>query len=212
MLGYLNQPDKARPPWLSACLVTLPRIDQTSVEKRVAVDRGLRLPGPGRKSLFRLKEFGEVVPPACWINTGGEKLYATEVESVLRSHPEVKQVWRVEPCRVGLDSCHFPSKVAVFGLADPHMGEVVCAAVIPSSPVAHTAEANIEHRLQEFCRSQLSKFKVREFVDLEFNSGPQHQVPRKVIVWKDPEFPTNSSGKIMKHMIKENVSGQRCRM
>jgi acyl-CoA synthetase (AMP-forming)/AMP-acid ligase II len=70
------------------------------------------------------------------INTGGEKVYSTEVEYVLYQHPAVLEA-------------------AVFGSPDPVWGEVVTAAV-----VVRPAMALSEEELVTFCRPRLAAFKL----------------------------------------------------
>jgi acyl-CoA synthetase (AMP-forming)/AMP-acid ligase II len=70
------------------------------------------------------------------INTGGEKVYSTEVEHVLYEHPAVLEA-------------------AVFGIADALWGEVVAAAVV-LRPGAHATAED----LAGFCRARLGAFKV----------------------------------------------------
>ncbi|NLA35591.1 MAG: acyl-CoA synthetase [Actinobacteria bacterium] len=70
------------------------------------------------------------------INTGGEKVYPEEVESVLRSHEAVYDA-------------------VVTGVADDRFGQTVCAVVqwVPG------AEATLED-LREFCRAELAGYKL----------------------------------------------------
>jgi acyl-CoA synthetase (AMP-forming)/AMP-acid ligase II len=60
------------------------------------------------------------------INTGGEKVFAEEVEQVLIEHPGVRDA-------------------LVVGLPDPRWGQRVTAVVAPASAVAATAEALVAH-------------------------------------------------------------------
>jgi 3-oxocholest-4-en-26-oate---CoA ligase len=60
------------------------------------------------------------------INTGGEKVFAEEVEQVLIEHPGVRDA-------------------LVVGLPDPRWGQRVTAVVAPASGGAPTAEALIAH-------------------------------------------------------------------
>ena len=69
------------------------------------------------------------------IITGGEKVFSTEVEHVLYSHPAVLEA-------------------AVFGLPDPTWGESVTAAI-----VLRTNASATPHDLITFCRSKLTHYK-----------------------------------------------------
>ncbi len=70
------------------------------------------------------------------INTGGEKVYPEEVETVLKAHP-------------GIDDA------VVVGVPDEHWGERVVAVVQPR--VGATVEL---HDVQELCREELAGYKV----------------------------------------------------
>lgn len=69
------------------------------------------------------------------IITGGEKVYSTEVESVLYTHPAVLEA-------------------AAYGAPDPVWGEIVAAAVVLRPASAATVD-----ELMEFCRERLGGFK-----------------------------------------------------
>ena len=70
------------------------------------------------------------------INTGGEKVFAEEVEAVLRSHPGI-------------------GDVAVVGLPDQRFGQRIVALVQPRESQAPTLDM-----LQEHCRQELAGYKV----------------------------------------------------
>jgi long-chain acyl-CoA synthetase len=70
------------------------------------------------------------------INVGGFNVYPREVEDVLLSHPDV------------LDA-------AVFGVADPHYGQVVHAWVIARPGVGPDVQSLLDH-----CASQLVRYKI----------------------------------------------------
>ena len=78
---------------------------------------------------------------------GGENIYPVEIEVRLLEHPEVVDV-------------------AVFGMPDPHWGEVVCAALRfrPSQSIPTAVE------LRDFCRQSLApqKAPARYFVSNTF--------------------------------------------
>ncbi len=69
------------------------------------------------------------------IRTGGESVAPSEVEEVLRAHPDV-------------------AEVAVIGVPDPSWGEVVCAVVVPRAGAAPDLET-----LQRHCETRLAGFK-----------------------------------------------------
>jgi len=76
------------------------------------------------------------------INTGGEKVYPEEVESMLKAHPGVYDV-------------------LVVGVADDRWGEAVTAVVQPTEGFAPTVEELAEH-----CRGQLAGYKIPRSVVL----------------------------------------------
>ncbi|MGI8328926.1 AMP-binding protein [Actinomadura scrupuli] len=100
------------------------------------------------------------------INTGGEKVYAEEVETVLRAHPAV-------------------AEAMVIGVADPRLGQRVTAVVaaapaaVPGAePAAAPAgsfvldQEALARELMAHCRSSLAGYKVpREF---RFTEGVRH--------------------------------------
>ena len=95
------------------------------------------------------------------LKTGGEKISALEIEDVLRS---------VE----GVSDC------AVVGVPDPDWGERVCAAVVPTGPVAPT-----ERALRAFAKSRLAPYKVpKEFLIVD-------------------ALPRNAMGKVQKRAVRE---------
>jgi acyl-CoA synthetase (AMP-forming)/AMP-acid ligase II len=83
------------------------------------------------------------------IVTGGEKVYCSEVESVIDEHPAV-------------------SEAAVFGIPDPQWGELVMACVVLRLEARVTAEELIQH-----CRERLSHYKVPRRVEFS-----QKELPR----------------------------------
>ncbi len=99
------------------------------------------------------------------INRGGENVYPVEVENILHLHPKI------------LD-------VAVFGVPDPVLGEIVACAVIlrPGSPELTLNE------VRGFCRGQLAEYKV----------------PQKVFLV--PDLPRNPGGKVIKKKLIEQFS------
>jgi acyl-CoA synthetase (AMP-forming)/AMP-acid ligase II len=106
---------------------------------------GVRYSIPGDRA--RVLADGSIVllgrGSAC-INTGGEKVYPEEVETVLREHADV-------------------ADVAVIGVPDPRWGEVVVAAVQPSVDGAELAPA-----LDALCHAHLAGYKrPKRYVMLE---------------------------------------------
>jgi len=75
------------------------------------------------------------------INRGGEKIYSLEVENVIFDNPKVLEV-------------------AVVGIPDPVMGEVV-KACIALKPGDHATEEDI----RKFCAQRLADYKVPKFVE-----------------------------------------------
>jgi len=92
---------------------------------------------------------------------GGENIYPREVEEFLFTHPKI-------------------AEVAVLGLPDQRLGEIVLAWIRLASGQSAT-----EDEIREFCRSRIAHFKI-----------PQH------IRFVD-SFPSTVSGKIQKFRIRE---------
>ena len=96
------------------------------------------------------------------IVTGGENVYSGEVESVIYQHPAVREV-------------------AVFGVPDPHWGELVTACVVLKSEAALTVDELTAH-----CRRALASYKI-----------PRH------VEFSETELPKSGSGKILKRVLRE---------
>ena len=92
---------------------------------------------------------------------GGENIYPREVEEFLFTHPKI-------------------AEVAVLGLPDQRLGEVVLAWIRLAA-----GESATEEEIREFCRNRIAHFKI-----------PQH------IRFVD-SFPSTVSGKIQKFRIRE---------
>lgn len=92
---------------------------------------------------------------------GGYNIYPQEIEDVLRKYPKVREV-------------------AIVGLPDPIMGELVCAAIKLKDEVTCTME-----EINEFLRPQFASYKL----------------PSKVVFVE--EIPTTASGKIQKTKLKD---------
>jgi long-chain acyl-CoA synthetase len=76
------------------------------------------------------------------IISGGENVYAQEVELVLINHPAIEEV-------------------VVIGIPDDHWGEVVCAIITPRDAAAFDPED-----VRSFCRGLLARYKVPKLVVL----------------------------------------------
>ncbi len=98
------------------------------------------------------------------INRGGENIYPVEVENILHLHPRI------------LD-------VAVFGLPDPVLGEIVGCAVVLRPGITELGLQEI----QEFCQSKLADYKI-----------PQE-------IFLVPELPRNPGGKVIKKALVEQT-------
>jgi len=94
------------------------------------------------------------------ILSGGENVYSIEVEDVLYSHPAVHEA-------------------AVFGLPDPHWGEIVTAVIVKNQ------EKLEENDVIKFCKEKLAPFKS----------------PKKV--YFTDELPKTGSAKIHKYKLRE---------
>jgi long-chain acyl-CoA synthetase len=83
------------------------------------------------------------------IVTGGENVYCGEVETVILSHPAVREA-------------------AVFGIPDPKWGELVAACVVLKPQMSLSEEALIAH-----CRANLANYKVPRRVELSQTDLPK---------------------------------------
>jgi acyl-CoA synthetase (AMP-forming)/AMP-acid ligase II len=114
MLGYLNAPSPfTQDGWLNT-------------GDAVEVD-GEYLRIMGRKSEL--------------INVGGEKVYPTEVESVILELPEV-------------------AEATVYGEHNPITGQIVCARVTPSHALDDSAKREFIAGIKRYCRHKLQNYKV----------------------------------------------------
>jgi len=73
---------------------------------------------------------------------GGENIYPKEIEDYLYRHPKIQEV-------------------QVFGVPDEHLGEQVCAWVVPKDEQSLTEQAVID-----FCKGQIAHYKVPRYVRL----------------------------------------------
>lgn len=97
--------------------------------------------------------------------SGGENVYPVEVEDIIRRHPEVHDV-------------------AVIGIPDDRLGEMVTAVIQPRS-----GETLDEEQIKLFCEQQL----------------PRYKRPRRIIFG---EVPRNPAGKIEKPKLREKYGGK----
>ncbi len=95
---------------------------------------------------------------------GGENIYPREIEEFLARHPAVDQA-------------------QVFGIPDPHLGEVVCAWVVPAPGQTLTEAA-----LRGFCDGQIAHFKV----------------PKHIRIVDD--FPATVTGKPQKGVMRDRMA------
>jgi fatty-acyl-CoA synthase len=94
---------------------------------------------------------------------GGENIYPREVEEFLYTNIKI-------------------AEVQVFGVPDPKMGEEICAWV-----QLHPGETMTEDELKDFCRDQITHFKI-----------PRH------VRFVD-EYPMTVTGKIQKFIMREQM-------
>lgn len=120
-LGYYKDPDRTRSAFPSIGGV---RYSVAGDYVHVFADGTLRLLGRGS---------------AC-INTGGEKVYAEEVEEVVKTHPRVRDA-------------------ACVGVPHPRFGSSVCIVVEPSEAAAITGE-----EIVAFARDRLASYKLPRHV------------------------------------------------
>ena len=94
--------------------------------------------------------------------SGGVNIYPREIEDVLIGHPDV-------------------ADVAVVGVADPDLGEVIRAIVEPAP--TRPASAELEHELIEYCQARLSRFKCPRTVSFldELPRLPTGKVARRLL-------------------------------
>lgn len=99
------------------------------------------------------------------IIVGGFNVYPREVEEVLYNHKDVMEV-------------------AVLGVPDPNLGEVVKCFVVTNNEIA-------EEMLLEYCKEHLAKYKIPSTIEfLE-------------------ELPKNTTGKILRRALKEQILQQK---
>ncbi|KAM9837439.1 medium-chain acyl-CoA ligase ACSF2, mitochondrial [Aulostomus maculatus] len=97
---------------------------------------------------------------------GGENIYPAEIEQFLHTHPKVKEA-------------------QVVGVADPRMGEEVCACIKLVDGQECTAE-----EIKEYCKGQIAHFKI----------------PRYVFFLTS--FPLTVTGKIKKNVLRTEAEKQ----
>ncbi len=92
---------------------------------------------------------------------GGENIYPREIEEFLHEHPKVADVY-------------------VLGVPDDRLGERVLAWVR-----LHDGESLLEEELKDFCRKQIARFKIPEYIRFV------------------DEFPMTVTGKVQKFVIRQ---------
>jgi fatty-acyl-CoA synthase len=92
---------------------------------------------------------------------GGENVYPREIEEFLYTHPEI-------------------SDVQVYGVPDEKYGEQIAAAIVRRRDSSLT-----EEEVREFCRENIARYKVPEYVDFV------------------EDYPMTASGKIQKYKLRE---------
>ena len=97
---------------------------------------------------------------------GGANIYPREIEEILFTLPKI------------LD-------VAVIGIPDPHLGEKMCACVVPRPGETVTLE-----EIVSFLRDQIAKYKLPEVVQIV------------------DELPHTPTGKVQKNVLLEQIMGQ----
>jgi fatty-acyl-CoA synthase len=97
---------------------------------------------------------------------GGENVYPREVEEFLYTNPKI-------------------AEVQVFGVADPKMGEEICAWV-----QLYPGESMTEDELKDFCRGQITHFKIPRYVRFV------------------DEYPMTVTGKIQKFLMRDQMEAE----
>ena len=118
------------------------------------------------------------------IRTGGETVFAPEVESVIIQHPNV-------------DQC------AVFGLLDERFGECVCVAIVWKKTSSSIDRKSSEILEEGGSRNSIHE-SIRDFCQQKHLS--HYKRPRKIYLLDN--LPCNSSGKVLKHVLKRKFSIQ----
>jgi cyclohexanecarboxylate-CoA ligase len=113
---------------------------------------------------------------------GGENIAATEIESAIFDHPDVRNV-------------------AVVGVKDERLGERICAAVVVKEG---RPELRLEALNEHLLRSGLSR-RLEALNEHLLRSGlSRHYLPERVV--NLPDLPTTPSGKIQKFRLKEMIT------
>jgi long-chain acyl-CoA synthetase len=97
------------------------------------------------------------------VNTGGFNVSPSEVESVLRGCPDV-------------------ADVAVIGLPDEHLGEIVAAVIVPEPGAAVDPV-----QIRAFCAERLTRYKV----------------PRRIVTVDS--LPKSMLGKVLRRQVRDDV-------
>ena len=98
------------------------------------------------------------------VNVGGLKVYPSEVENVLYTHPAVREA-------------------AVYAISHPVMGEQVRAAVVLAQPGAPDTGAITGEAIIAFCRRHLAEYKTPSVVELvaELPKSPTGKILKRVL-------------------------------
>ena len=170
---------------LGFLIICFSRSTTCAATARAPVACSSRQEGPDERGWFRTGD-AATVDPHGWITvvdrikdviiSGGENVFCPEVEDVLRGHPRV-------------------SKAAVYGVPDALLGELVEAAVTlrdkPSDDTAAGPHSAVTERdLRAHCSASLAQFKV------------PHRI---VLLARDSDMPTTSTGKIQKKRLRETA-------
>jgi len=101
------------------------------------------------------------------INRGGEKISAEEIENLILAHPAVQNI-------------------ACVPMPDPHLGEKMCACVIPKKG----RSLDLEELVEFLKEKEIAKFKLPERLELL------------------PDFPVSTFGKVSKKALVEMVAAK----
>jgi 2,3-dihydroxybenzoate-AMP ligase len=101
------------------------------------------------------------------INRGGEKISAEEIENLILAHPAVQNI-------------------ACVPIPDPHLGEKMCACVIPKKG----RSLDLEELVEFLKEKEIAKFKLPERLELL------------------PDFPVSTFGKVSKKALVEMVAAK----
>lgn len=126
------------------------------------------------------------------IKSGGENIYAAEVESILGGHPGVKQV-------------------AVVGVRDPRMGEIAAALICLNEEWGWKAGTTVQFRdtitidLNAECRAH-QNYLSADLLSSECSSKglSRYKIPKLWVIQRG-ELPTTSLGKVNKAIVRTRL-------